>query len=88
MWTMRSLSFQIFPSSEGLQTFLPDGWERKASLADPVREMEAFAEKSRAWLCDYCLYGNRDSLEGISWNQWPEDLKTRKPEALAKAERS
>ena len=27
----------------------------------------------------------KDSLEGISWNQWPEDLKTRKPEALAKA---
>lgn len=31
----KDLSFQIFPSSEGLQTFLPDGWERKGASADP-----------------------------------------------------
>ena len=48
--------------------------------------MEAFEKEQGFWLADYCLYmAVKDSLEGISWNQWPEDLKTRKPETLAKA---
>ena len=64
-----------------------DGKEKELQLIR--EEMEAFEKEQGFWLADYCLYmAIKDSLEGISWNQWPEDLKTRKPEALAKAERS
>ena len=49
-------------------------------------EMEKFEKEQGFWLEDYCLYmAIKDSLEGIAWNEWPEDLKIRKPEALAKA---
>ena len=61
-----------------------DGKEKELQLIR--EEMEAFEKEQGFWLADYCLYmAVKDSLEGISWNQWPEDLKTRKPEALAKA---
>ena len=61
-----------------------DGKEKELQLIR--EEMEAFEKEQGFWLADYCLYmAIKDSLEGISWNQWPEDLKTRKPEALAKA---
>ena len=61
-----------------------DGKEKELQLIR--EEMEAFEKEQGFWLVDYCLYmAVKDSLEGISWNQWPEDLKTRKPEALAKA---
>ena len=61
-----------------------DGKEKELQLIR--EEMEAFEKEQGFWLADYCLYmAIKDSLEEISWNQWPEDLKTRKPEALAKA---
>ena len=61
-----------------------DGKEKELQLIR--EEMEAFEKEQGFWLADYCLYmAVKDSLEGISWNQWSEDLKTRKPETLAKA---
>ena len=59
---------------------------KKKELELLREEMEAFEKEQGFWLEDYCLYmAVKDSLEGISWNEWPEELKTRKPEALAKA---
>ena len=47
-----------------------DGKEKELQL---IRgEMEAFEKEQGFWLADYCLYmAVKDSLEGISWNQWP-----------------
>ena len=58
-----------------------DGTNKELQLIH--EEMEAFEKEQDFWLADYCLYmAVKDSLEGIAWNEWPEDLKTRKPEAL------
>ena len=61
--------------------------DTKKKELELLREaMEAFEKEQGFWLEDYCLYmAVKDSLKGISWNEWPEELKTRKPEALAKA---
>ena len=48
-------------------------------------EFHEFVKKNEAWLPDYALYmAIKDSLGGISWAQWPEDVKMRKASALAK----
>lgn len=49
----------------------------------PDEEFETFAEKNKAWLEDYALYmAIKNSLGGISWSQWPAELKRRVPEAM------
>ncbi|MBD5475729.1 MAG: 4-alpha-glucanotransferase [Lachnospiraceae bacterium] len=48
-------------------------------------EFKEFAEGNKTWLEDYALYmAVKDSLSGISWSKWPEDIKTRKETALNK----
>lgn len=48
-------------------------------------EFEKFVEDNAAWLPDYALYmAIKDSLGGISWSEWEEDIKTRKSAALEK----
>lgn len=48
-------------------------------------EFKDFIRKNEAWLPDYALYmAIKDSLGGISWSQWDDDIKTRKKEALEK----
>ena len=50
------------------------------------KEYEEWAEKEE-WLRDYAVYmAIKDSLGGISWQEWPEALKLRDPKALAEAE--
>lgn len=42
-----------------------------------------FTKQEAYWLEDYALYmAVKDSLGGISWDKWPEDIRLRKPEAL------
>lgn len=49
----------------------------------PDEEFETFAEENKAWLGDYALYmAIKNSLGGISWSQWPAELKRRVPEAM------
>lgn len=49
-------------------------------------EMEAFASENEAWLSDYALYmAVKGSLGMASWQQWPEELRMRRSEALARA---
>lgn len=51
-------------------------------------EMEKFEKEQGFWLEDYCLYmAIKDSLEGIAWNEWPEDLKIRKPEGTCQSQK-
>lgn len=45
---------------------------------------QSFMKENEAWLTDYAMYmAIKDSLGGISWIEWDEDIKLRKPEAMA-----
>lgn len=55
------------------------------SKIESSSEFKDFVRKNEAWLSDYALYmAIKDSLGGISWAQWDEDIKTRKSSALEK----
>lgn len=42
-----------------------------------------YLEEEKAWLADYALYmAVKDSFDGKSWDQWEEDIRLRKPEAI------
>ncbi len=46
-------------------------------------DFQSFAEENSYWLEDYALYmAVKDSLGGISWSQWDEDIRLRKEKAL------
>ncbi len=46
-------------------------------------EYTTFVENNKAWLQDYALYmAIKDSLGGISWIEWEEDIRLRKPQAM------
>lgn len=48
------------------------------------RDFIRFVNENSYWLSDYCLYmAIKDSLGGISWISWQEDIKLRKPVALS-----
>ncbi len=43
-----------------------------------------FVEENKHWLKDYAMYmAIKDSLGGISWIEWEEDIRLRKPQAMA-----
>ncbi len=45
---------------------------------------QSFVKENEAWLKDYASYmAIKDSLGGISWIEWEEDIRLRKPEAMA-----
>ena len=47
---------------------------------------QKFINENVAWLEDYSLYmAIKDSLNGISWIEWPTELKNREKDALAEA---
>lgn len=49
----------------------------------PGADFESFVEENRYWLEDYSLYmAVKNSFGGISWSEWDEDIKRRKPETL------
>lgn len=49
----------------------------------PDTEFEIFVMENSWWLEDYCLYmAVKNSLGGISWSQWSEELKQREAGAL------
>lgn len=58
--------------------------EEERSFADMLREeFEDFVMANSSWLEDYALYMSvKDSLKGISWTEWPEDIKLRRPKAV------
>ncbi len=47
------------------------------------KEFGEFKEDNAAWLEDYALYmAVKNSFHGISWIEWEEDIRLRKPEAM------
>ena len=47
-------------------------------------DFAAFCEEQKDWLEDYALFmALKDKHGGVSWFQWPEELRLRRPEALA-----
>ncbi|MEX2584614.1 MAG: 4-alpha-glucanotransferase [Gemmatimonadota bacterium] len=44
---------------------------------------DEFREENESWLSDYSLFrAVRDHHAGASWLEWPEDIRSRQPEAL------
>ena len=57
-------------------------------LAGDRTGFEDFCREHRDWLEDYALFmAVKDSQEGVSWSQWPEELRLRRPRALDRARR-
>lgn len=51
-------------------------------------EYLSFVEENKQWLKDYAMYmAIKDSLGGISWIEWDEDIRLRKPQAMADYEK-
>lgn len=59
---------------------------KKAFLNSHIEQDENFAayvKDNSFWLDDYALYmAVKNSFDGVSWNEWDEDIKLRKPEAM------
>lgn len=59
---------------------------RTAFLAANIVEdsdFQKFEAENDYWLSDYALYmAVKDSFGGISWSEWAEDIRLRKPEAM------
>ncbi len=61
---------------------LRKAWDRRSALQ--CREAEIFIKENSAWLADYALFTSlKEHFGGASWQLWPEDLRRRRPEALA-----
>ncbi len=61
------------------------------SACDPKRRIitgpayRSFVKKNSDWLGDYALFmAIKDSLGGVSYTLWPDDIRLRKPAALAR----
>jgi len=65
---------------------------RKAShnfdqVATPQRKQafEAFCQEHQYWLNDYALFmALKEHFQGLSWNQWDQDISKRDPAAIAR----
>lgn len=59
---------------------------RAAFLASNIEknsDFQEFVEENDHWLSDYALYmAVKDSFGGVSWSEWDEDIRLRKPEAI------
>lgn len=55
----------------------------KNSKIEADQEFQRFVEENGYWLEDYALYmAVKDSLGGISWSEWDEDIRLRREKAL------
>lgn len=55
---------------------------------DQNASYKAFVEENKEWLKDYAMYmAIKDSLGGIPWIEWDEDIRLRKPRAMAAYEK-
>lgn len=75
----RSIDYgKIYESRFGL---LWQAFER-AEL-DKDADFNAFVKENKDWLKDYALFmAIKDSNDGVSWTEWEEDIRLRKPAAL------
>ena len=50
---------------------------KKSGLTES-KAYQTYLEEEKAWLADYALYmAVKDSFDGKSWDQWPEDIRKR-----------
>jgi 4-alpha-glucanotransferase len=71
---------------EAAGNFLDRGLDVPA-LAEQWADFELFYRDEAAWLNDYALYAVlRREFNTGAWTEWPEPLRRRDPQALAKAE--
>ncbi len=64
-------------------TFLRKAFEESKINEDS--EFRIFCEENASWLEDYALFmAVKDYYHGISWNEWDEDIRLRRPEAMKK----
>ena len=89
MWTMRRFIFPDFPFFGRLTDVFTRWMGKKRASADPLllrdEAFEKEQELKRRLLCFYMAVRTAWEREFPTKNQWPEDLKDVKPEALAKA---
>jgi 4-alpha-glucanotransferase len=70
---------------EAAENFLDRG-PRDRKLAEQWGEFEEFCRTEAGWLNDYALYAEfRRQFNTGAWTAWPEPLRRRQPQALAKA---
>ena len=56
---------------------------RRFRGSGPDREFETFCDASRWWLDDHALFvALKDHFHGEAWDRWPEEIRSRQPEAL------
>ena len=54
-------------------------------LAEQWKQFQQFCQVQASWLADYALYAElRRQFKTGAWTQWPEPIRRREPEALAK----
>jgi len=72
----------VIPARAAILDRACDRWPRAAPGA-LVRAEEAFAERERGWLDDWCLFAAlKRRFGGAPWVDWPADLVAREPAAL------
>ena len=55
----------------------------RANISESAEYIE-FVEANQQWLKDYAMYmAIKDSLDGVSWIAWDEDIRLRRPQAMA-----
>lgn len=55
----------------------------QASNIEKSSDFQKFVKENDHWLSDYALYmAVKDSFGGVSWSEWDEDIRLRKPEAI------
>lgn len=59
-------------------------WDIYRSLSEPEKaKTDEFQLRHKFWLQDYCLYkAIKETQEDRSWEEWPDSLKLRDPQAL------
>ena len=58
---------------------------KKGNLKELAQKVEKFKEENSFWLEDYSLYmALKNHFNLVSWQEWPDDIKKREPEAIQK----
>jgi 4-alpha-glucanotransferase len=80
-WT-RVRALKAAATRRAFEHFLRSEWEPGTARAQALRE---YMSAQKAWLDDYTLFAVLHAHYHKSWLDWPEELRQRRPEALAAA---
>ena len=62
---------------------------KKGNLKELAQKIEKFKTENAFWLEDYSLYMSlKNYFKLVSWQEWPDDIKKREPEAIKKYQES